>query len=205
MFDSDLPLVRQSLPWPLRLLLIALGLFVAGLPLWELGRALWPPNIVTPFFGIIIAGAAGIGFKVVATGLNGEGLEWRYPPGAVVVRRSSWRKHRETRLTAANVAAVEVRGGRSMDGDGVWRVVIVPKPSDSGQVRHQLRVRARRVSAKPKRGRSEVLQPEFPALTMTCPRKIHSDPFPATAELALPPIRAVAIRQRIRAFAQTSI
>ena len=132
MFDSDLPLVRQSLPWPLRLLLIALGLFVAGLPLWELGRALWPPNIVTPFFGIIIAGAAGIGFKVVATGLNGEGLEWRYPPGAVVVRRSSWRKHRETRLTAANVAAVEVRGGRSMDGDGVWRVVIVPKPSDSG-------------------------------------------------------------------------
>lgn len=130
-FDSDLPLVRQLLPWWARLLLIVAGACVAGLPAWELGRGLWPPNIATPVFGIIIAGAAGIAWAMVGAAPSGKGHAWAYPEGTVLVRMRGWRVHSALRLTAGNVAAVEVRKRVDMDGDDCWRVAIVPKPTSS--------------------------------------------------------------------------
>ena len=130
-FESDLPLVRQLLPGWGRLLLIVAGACVVGLPAWELGRGLWPPNIATPVFGIIIAGAAGIAWAMVGAALSGKGHAWAYPEGTVLVRMRGWRVHSALRLTAGNVAAVEVRKRVDMDGDDCWRVAIVPKPTSS--------------------------------------------------------------------------
>jgi len=130
--DSDLPRIRRDFPWPVRVLVAAAGAVIACLPAWELGRGLWPPNIATPVFAVIILGAAGLGIRLIAGGLSGWGDAWRYPPGAIVIRRSTWGRDATTRLSAAHVAAVEVRHLEDADHDARgWQVVVVPRPTCS--------------------------------------------------------------------------
>lgn len=132
-FDTDLPLVRREFPWPVRAGCVAAGAFAVIMPLWELGRGLWPLNIATPVFAVIIGGAGYVGVQFVRAGLSGWGDVWTYPPGQVWVERREWGRHTTTRLSAANVAAVEVRRSEDADHDDApWQVVIVPKPTVSG-------------------------------------------------------------------------
>ena len=132
-FEADLPLVRREFPWPIRVMCVAAGAFAVVMPLWELGRGLWPLNIATPFFAIIIGGAGYVGFQFVRAGLSGWGDVWTYPPGQVLVLRRAWGRYTITRLSIANVADVEVRRSEDADHeDAPWQVVIVPKPTISG-------------------------------------------------------------------------
>lgn len=130
--DSDLPLVRQEFPWPVRVMVVAFGVFALVMPAWELGRGLWPPNIATPVFGIIIVGGASVGIPMIGAGLSGWGTEWAYPAGAIVVKRRAWGRVTTTRLTNTNVATVEVRHAPDADRDDDWQVVVVPRPTFSG-------------------------------------------------------------------------
>lgn len=132
MLDSDLPVVRHGLPWPLRLLFGAFGVFAIVMPVWELGRGLWPLSIATPVFAIIIGGAATVGIAMIRAGLASDRQAWSFPPGAVLIHNKAWRSEKELRLTAHNVAAIEARRIEAMEGDDHWRVVIVPKPTQSG-------------------------------------------------------------------------
>lgn len=132
-FDSDLPMVRREVPWPIRVGCVAAGAFAIGMTLWELGGGLWPLNIATPFFAIIIGGAGYVGVQFMRAGLSGWGDVWTYPAGHVLVQRRAWGRHTTTRLGIANVAAVEVRRSEDADHDDApWQVVIVPKPTVSG-------------------------------------------------------------------------
>lgn len=132
-FDTDLPLVRREFPWPIRVGCVAAGAFAIVMTLWELGPGLWPLNIATPFFAIIIGGAGYVGVQFVRAGLSGWGDVWTYPPGEIRVQRREWGRHTITRLTAVNVIAVEVRRSEDADHDDApWQVVIVPKPTFSG-------------------------------------------------------------------------
>lgn len=132
-FEADLPLVRREFPWPIRVGCVAAGAFAVVMPWWELGRGLWPPNIATPVFAIIIGGAGYVGFQFMRPGLSGWGDVWTYPPRTVLVQRRAWGRHTTTRLSSANVAAIEVRRSEDADHDDApWQVVIVPKPTVSG-------------------------------------------------------------------------
>lgn len=132
-FDTDLPLVRREFPWPIRVGCVAAGAFAIVMTLWELGPGLWPLNIATPFFAIIIGGAGYVGVQFVRAGLSGWGDVWTYPPGEIRVQRREWGRHTVTRLTTVNVIAVEVRRSEDADHDDApWQVVIVPKPTFSG-------------------------------------------------------------------------
>ena len=131
-FESDLPLVRREFPWPMRAAVVAFGALIVGLPVWELGRGLWPLSIATPVFGIIIAGAASIGIRMIGAGLSGWRDTWSYPPGAIVVKRRAWGRETATRLTHTNVAKVEVRRWEDADHDERWQVVVLPRPTFSG-------------------------------------------------------------------------
>ena len=72
-FDSDLPMVRREFPWPIRVGCVAAGAFAIGMTLWELGGGLWPLNIATPFFAIIIGGAGYVGVQFMrAAGCYGS-------------------------------------------------------------------------------------------------------------------------------------
>lgn len=131
--DTDLPLVSRSIPGPLRVLLVAFGVFALVMPAWELGRGLWPFNIAIPVFAVIIMGAAFVGFHLVMVGLSGWSDVWTYPPGAIVFTRRGWGRQTTQRLTATQVAGVEVRWREEAeDADTQWQVVVVPKPTFSG-------------------------------------------------------------------------
>ncbi len=132
-FDTDLPLVRREFPWPVRVGCVVAGAFAVVMPAWELGRALWPPNVLAPFFAIIIGGAGYVGMQFIRAGLSGWGDVWTYPRDEIHVQRREWGRHTTTRLSTANVAAVEVRRSEDADHDDApWQVVIVPKPTVSG-------------------------------------------------------------------------
>ncbi len=89
-FEADLPLVRREFPWPIRVGCVAAGAFAVVMPLWELGHGLWPLNIATPVFAVIIGGAGYVGIQFVRAGLSGWGDVWTYPPGEVRVQRRAW-------------------------------------------------------------------------------------------------------------------
>ena len=123
--DSDLPLVRVGC--------VAAGAFAIVMPLWELGRGLWPPSIATPVFAVIVGGAGYVGVQFIRAGLSGWGDSWTYAPHTIVVERRAWGRSTSTRLSATNVAAVEVRRRQDSDHDEApWQVVIVPRPTFSG-------------------------------------------------------------------------
>ena len=103
--EGDLPMVRHGLPWPLRVAFGMLGVFAVVMPVWELGRGLWPLSIATPVFAIIIGGAASIGIAMLRAVLAGESQVWTFPPQAVVIHHRAWRSEREMRLAAHNIAA----------------------------------------------------------------------------------------------------
>ena len=130
--EGDLPMVRHGFPWPLRVAFGMLGVFAVVMPVWELGRGLWPLSIATPVFAIIIGGAASVGIAMIRAGLAFDTQVWSFPPGVVLIRHKAWRSERELRLTAHNIAAIEARRIEAMEGDDYWRVVIVPKPTESG-------------------------------------------------------------------------
>lgn len=132
LLESDLPVVRHGIPWPLRVLFFGFGVFATVMPTWELRRGLWPVSIATPVFAIIIVGAASVGIAMIRAGLASDAHVWSFPPGAVLIRQKAWRSERELRLTAHNIAAIEVRRIEAMEGDDYWRVAIVPKPTESG-------------------------------------------------------------------------
>jgi hypothetical protein len=131
--DDDLPLVRRGFPWPIRVGCVLAGAFAVVMPLWELGRGLWPLNIASPVFAIIVGGAGYVGVQFIRAGLSGWGDEWTYPPHTVLVQRRAWGRLTTTRLTRTNVAAIEVRRSEDSDQDDApWQVVIVPRPMFSG-------------------------------------------------------------------------
>lgn len=131
--DSDLPLVRRAFPWPVRVGCVAAGAFAIVMPLWELGRGLWPPSIATPVFAVIVGGAGYVGVQFIRAGLSGWGDSWTYAPHTIVVERRAWGRSTSTRLSTTNVAAVEVRRSQDSDHDEApWQVVIVPRPTFSG-------------------------------------------------------------------------
>ena len=132
LLESDLPVVRHGLPWPLRGLFFGFGVFAMVMPAWELGRGLWPVSIATPVFAIIIVGAASVGIAMIRAGLAFDTQVWSFPPGVVLIRHKAWRSERKLRLTAHNIASIEARRIEAMEGDDYWRVVIVPKPTESG-------------------------------------------------------------------------
>ena len=132
-FEADLPLVRREFPWPIRVGCVAAGAFAIGMTIWELGGGLWPLNIASPFFAIIIGGAGYVGLQFIRAGLSGWGDHWTYPPHTVLVQRRAWVRQTTTRLTTTNVAAIEVRKSEDADHDDApWQVVIVPRPTFSG-------------------------------------------------------------------------
>lgn len=132
-FEADLPLVRRAFPWPIRVGCVVAGAFAIGITLWELGGGLWPLDIATPFFAIIIGGAGYVGVQFMRAGPSGWGDVWTYPPRTILVQRRAWGRRTTTRLSTANVAAVEVRRSEDADHDDApWQIVIVAKPTVSG-------------------------------------------------------------------------
>ncbi|RJT37549.1 hypothetical protein D3227_18155 [Mesorhizobium waimense] len=75
--------LRHDIPMHVakRLLLGLAGLFCIAVPTWELYRGVWPPNVVSPFFLLIILGAYAVGIPIALAAVFSPAVRW-------IVRRS---------------------------------------------------------------------------------------------------------------------
>lgn len=124
---KDLPEVEHALPWALRLVVIVVGVLAILVPARELTGGLWPPSAIGLFFAIFLMGAAAVGVPFIRAGLSGEAQRWTYPPRTLLIHSRGLRTAWQTRLTARDIAAVEIRRIRYSEGADAWRVAVLPK------------------------------------------------------------------------------
>ena len=70
-------------PTAIRGLMVTAGAAACVVVVMELGRALWPPTLLTSFFGIIVFGGVSVGCSFVAGGLFTPNVRWSFTPGQV--------------------------------------------------------------------------------------------------------------------------
>lgn len=75
--SEENPLVLSE-PWPraLSVGMIAIGVGVIVLTFSDLHRALWPVNLLTPLFAVMVGGACLVGFTLAAGGLQPRAKRW---------------------------------------------------------------------------------------------------------------------------------
>lgn len=95
-------------PLPKRVLLIGAGFFALSMPAIELHRGLVPLTYASPFFAIIILGAALVGAVFLAGGILADCIDWRVEAGRINLDRRNLLRRRYDSLTAADISAIEV-------------------------------------------------------------------------------------------------
>lgn len=126
----------------LRIIFIALGVFIATIVVYELGRGVWPPNIASPFFLFMILGAFSIAVPVAFGGLLGWESEWTIRRGEIVLgQRNPFRK-RTIRFGEANVLRFDVLEVENSEGPNDWAVMLQPVKDRSVEMRRLQSVKA---------------------------------------------------------------
>jgi len=134
--DSD-GLLRHDMPVhpALRIAFGAIGLFVIVVPLWELGPGVWPPNIASLVFLIIIGGALSIGFKLLWGALFGSAASWTIGPGRIeIVTRNPFRTGTRS-FAPGDISSFDVREIEAMEGDNTWSVIMVANTGEGFDTR----------------------------------------------------------------------
>lgn len=120
--------IESAAPSWTRVIFIALGLGAIGLAVWELGRGVWPPNIFSPFFLLIILGACTVGIPVILGGLTGWADTWIIEPGRIEIERRNPFTTRRLFFLPADISGFEVVEHESTEGDNTYSVVMVIDP-----------------------------------------------------------------------------
>ena len=107
-----------------RVILTCLGLLVLAMPAYELLRGVWPPNLASPFFAIILLGGISIGAVFVWAGLAMPSVRLVFRHGCLEVERQYLYGTRSSIIRAADIEAIEVLESHSFDGPNNWKAVI---------------------------------------------------------------------------------
>lgn len=79
--------VSQPIPAVLRVIFATAAVVLAGLLLMELGPALWPISIVTPFFAVIVFGGLAVLGSLLLVCVIGASETWRIRAGQVEIEQ----------------------------------------------------------------------------------------------------------------------
>ena len=117
--------IETAAPAWTRVIVIVIGLGVVGLTAWELWRGVWPPNIASPFFLLIILGACTLGIPAIMGGLFGWADSWTIEPGRIEIERRNPFMSRRLIFLPADVERIEVVEHQAMEGENTFSVVLV--------------------------------------------------------------------------------
>jgi hypothetical protein len=110
--------VSTYLPGVLRIALAVIGAGVCILLVWELWRGLWPPNVFSLFFAVIVFGGVSVGLTFVAGAVLAPNVRWKFTRGAVTVEaelNGENETHTFTRRSFSEVKIVEVSNDSGPD------------------------------------------------------------------------------------------
>lgn len=77
----------HSVPLPLidRLIVGGAGAFILIVATLELCRGIWPVNVASAFFALLLAGAWSVGVPMLIVGVLGPSMHWLIEPGRIEV------------------------------------------------------------------------------------------------------------------------
>ncbi|MCC0029298.1 MAG: hypothetical protein H6891_03105 [Brucellaceae bacterium] len=107
--DDDTAEFTTRFPSALRAVLIALGLAACIWPAVSLWRGLYPPNLLSPFFLVIVVGAIVVGAAFVAGAVFSPETRWRLLDGRVRLDTRNLFSRRSLEVVAGDVEELAVR------------------------------------------------------------------------------------------------
>lgn len=116
--------IETAAPAWTRVIVVVLGLGAIGLPVWELGRGVWPLNITSPFFLLIILGACTLGIPAIIGGLTGWADSWTIVAGRIEIERRNPFTSRRLVFLPADISRIEVVEHEAMEGENTFSVVL---------------------------------------------------------------------------------
>lgn len=148
-------LLRHDVPAPLgmRILLVAGGIFVVSLATWELVGGVWPLNITSPFFALLIAGAFSVGVPMAMAGLFAPSTDWVVSPGSIAITLRTPFRTQQLRFEPDDVETFTITEHANDDGPNSYSVLMTTK---SGR-KHGTRIFGTRETAERFRERVEGL------------------------------------------------
>ncbi len=105
-----------------RVLFIALGVFIICITIYELGRGVWPLNVTSPFFLFLILGACTVGGPTILGGLFGWSATWDVTPGLITISLRNPFQRKVVRLKPSDVLGLQVVERESSEGENTWFV-----------------------------------------------------------------------------------
>jgi hypothetical protein len=121
--------VSQSIPLMLRIVFGGVASVLLVVAILELSPGIWPISIVTPFFGLILAGALSVLGSLLGTAIMGPSDIWRIRRGEVQIEQRLLFVHQVFILEPEPSACRIVRQEMS-DSAPSWHIVInTPSPA----------------------------------------------------------------------------
>lgn len=120
---DDFPLSRP-LPFLLRVVLGAAGVFVIVAPAWEFRGAFVRPGWISLFFAALLLGAWAVGGAFVMAAIFGEDQRWRVKDGEIEIARKALFRERTTIVRGADVVTTRIRQTAWDSGPETFSVVI---------------------------------------------------------------------------------
>lgn len=107
-----------------RVILTLAGLFALIIAPYELWRGVWPPSVLSLFFGFIMLGGMSVGSVFVYAGLAAPSGKLVFRDGFLEVHQVFLRGTRSRFISAADIEAVGIEESVSSDGPNDWYAVI---------------------------------------------------------------------------------
>jgi hypothetical protein len=107
-----------------RVIMTAGGLFALIMTPLELGRAIWPLNIGTPFFALIIFGGMSIGATFIYGGLVAPSVKLVFRHGKLTVEKRFLWGTRATVIALRDIKSITPIGRTDSDDGETWVVEI---------------------------------------------------------------------------------
>ena len=107
--NDDTTEFTTRFPSVLRAVLMALGLGACIWPAVSLWRGIYPFNVLSPFFLVIVAGAIGVGAAFVLGAVFSQQTRWHLLDGKVRLDTQNLLSRRSLEITAGDVEDLAVR------------------------------------------------------------------------------------------------
>jgi hypothetical protein len=119
-----------SFPTALRVVLCAVGVFVGVIVTYELWRGVWPLNVTSPFFGLIMIGGWSGAFAAIGAGLRTSQRRYVFRPGELEVTETWVRRSERKRYSIADIVSLECKEQESSDGPNMHYVEIAVRSGE---------------------------------------------------------------------------
>ncbi len=107
-----------------RIMLTLIGAFVFFIVPYDLGRGIWPLNLLTPLFFILVGLGMGLGAVFIYAGLFTPSVKYEFSPKGLLEKSQYLRGNSEIFHPIGNITGISVITETNSDGPDDWYTVI---------------------------------------------------------------------------------